>query len=148
AYDGVSGGFCSQSRDTNGDARNNRASGTKTRGTDFWLLLPQLEGGQCEVKRVVRTTRDTFPARTMYPQGRHLGERKGKSLWNREPCSSPTWRIIDTIEQVPWETRSMEVYRQQNVDPVTLWSWIRNLRRDGVLVDFNKSARLARGPLE
>ncbi|KAG9338486.1 hypothetical protein JZ751_025720, partial [Albula glossodonta] len=70
-YDGVSGGFCSQSRDTNGDARNNRASGTKTRGTDFWLLLPQLEGGQCGVKRVVRTTRDTFPARTMYPQGRH-----------------------------------------------------------------------------
>ncbi|KAG9329259.1 hypothetical protein JZ751_004406, partial [Albula glossodonta] len=57
-------------------------AGTKTRGTDFWLLLPQLEGGQCGVKRVVRTTRDTFPARTMYPQGCH-----------------PRWRIIDTIEQ-------------------------------------------------
>ncbi|KAG9343576.1 hypothetical protein JZ751_013746 [Albula glossodonta] len=35
-----------QSRDTHGDAGINRASGTKTRGTDFRLLLPQLEGRQ------------------------------------------------------------------------------------------------------
>ncbi|KAG9343447.1 hypothetical protein JZ751_013611 [Albula glossodonta] len=60
-----------QSRDTHGDAGNNRASGTKTRCTDFRLLLPQLEGRQWGVKGVERTTRDTFPARTMNPQGRH-----------------------------------------------------------------------------
>ncbi|KAG9343130.1 hypothetical protein JZ751_014107 [Albula glossodonta] len=57
-------------------------------------------------------------------------------------------RIIDTIEQVPWETRSTEVYRQQNVDPVTLRRRIHNLLRDSVVVDFRKSERLARGPLE
>ncbi|KAG9343409.1 hypothetical protein JZ751_013573 [Albula glossodonta] len=60
-----------QARDTHGDAGNNRASGTKTRGTDFRLLLPQLEGRQWGVKGIERTTRDTFPARTMNPQGRH-----------------------------------------------------------------------------
>ncbi|KAG9343116.1 hypothetical protein JZ751_014088 [Albula glossodonta] len=121
-----------------------------------------LEGRQWGVER---TTRDTFPARTMNPQGRH--PTRPKCLFHRcilFPPMAPLTsghgqphthcqalgrrRIIDTIEQVPWETRSTEVCRQQNVDPVTLRRRIHNLLRDSVVVDFRKSERLARGPLE
>ncbi|KAG9343482.1 hypothetical protein JZ751_013648 [Albula glossodonta] len=84
-----------QSWDTHGDAGNNRASWTKTRCTDFRLLLPQLEGRQWGVKGVERTTRDTFPARTMNPQGRH------------PPC--PVFAVSGVLPKGGGDERSMQI---------------------------------------
>ncbi|KAG9329793.1 hypothetical protein JZ751_029580 [Albula glossodonta] len=138
-----------QSRDTHGDAGINRASGTKTRGTDFRLLLPQLEGRQWGDHEPIGAPSDS--AKMLIPP-LHPVSTDGTADLRPQPASyslsGTRRRIIDTIEQVPWETRSMEVYRQQNVDPVTLRRRIHNLLRDSVVVNFHKSERLAKGPLE